>query len=261
MLALTLYYIIFVCFSTLAFGFHKVPGKLIYHHRSVQSINPPIPIARHNPFKEGSLVLRATSKALETTLKTVGPLIYIGIQGTSLKTAWRIIKKKSAKEFSPVQFFSLFINSLIWTVYGVMKKDISLMIPNLSGVFVGILCVIAYQLNATVSLWKNYAVVTGLAALLGGLTKFNMVNSVGLLGCLLSIVLAASPLSVIKTVIEKKSTASLPFPTSFATWLNGLSWGLYGLLVVNDPLVYLPNAVGLMLATVQLSLFAKYGFK
>lgn len=43
----------------------------------------------------------------------------------------------------------------------------------------------------------------------------------------------------------------------FAT---GVCWSLYGLLVIDDMTVYLPNMLGVLLATVQLSLFALYGF-
>ena len=39
------------------------------------------------------------------------------------------------------------------------------------------------------------------------------------------------------TVIRDRSTASLPFTTSFATWCNALSWSAYGLLVAHDIMV------------------------
>ena len=41
---------------------------------------------------------------------------------------------------------------------------------------------------------------------------------------------------------------------------HSCSWSLYGKLVADEIVVWLPNALGLLLASVQLSLFAIYGF-
>lgn len=41
---------------------------------------------------------------------------------------------------------------------------------------------------------------------------------------------------------------------------TGVCWSLYGLLVIDDMSVYLPNLLGVLLALVQLSLFGVYGF-
>lgn len=47
---------------------------------------------------------------------------------------------------------------------------------------------------------------------------------------------------------------------SLVLFSTGLCWSLYGWLVIDDISVYLPNALGLLLASVQLSLFVVYGF-
>lgn len=43
-------------------------------------------------------------------------------------------------------------------------------------------------------------------------------------------------------------------------WISSLCWTLYGYLKLNDPLVYVPNALGLLLASLQMLLFLIYGF-
>ena len=40
---------------------------------------------------------------------------------------------------------------------------------------------------------------------------------------------------------------------------TGLCWSLYGLLVIDDMSVYIPNLLGTLLGLVQLSLFVMYG--
>lgn len=82
----------------------------------------------------------------------------------------------------------------------------------------------------------------------------------GLIGCALAVILAGSPLATLANVIKEKTTKSLSFNFTFATWMNAISWLLYGVLVANDPMIYGPNAFGLFLASIQLLLFAVYGF-
>ena len=42
-------------------------------------------------------------------------------------------------------------------------------------------------------------------------------------------------------------------------WISSLLWTLYGYLKLNDPLVYIPNFLGLILASLQMILFLIYG--
>jgi hypothetical protein len=62
-------------------------------------------------------------------------------------------------------------------------------------------------------------------------------QSVGLLGCALAVVVSGSPLATIRTVLNDKSTAALPFFPSVFTWLNAFSWSCYGLFVAEDSMV------------------------
>ena len=42
-------------------------------------------------------------------------------------------------------------------------------------------------------------------------------------------------------------------------FMAGVCWSLYGWLVIHDVRVYLPNMLGVLLAALQLALFAVYG--
>jgi hypothetical protein len=64
---------------------------------------------------------------------------------------------------------------------------------------------------------------------------------------------------VVLTVLEERSTASLPFSTSLVTWLNNASWMLYGYFVAQDKLIYGPNILGFLLSSTQMLLFLLYG--
>ena len=87
-----------------------------------------------------------------------------------------------------------------------------------------------------------------------------MIILIGIIGDILSILLMASPLSTLSKVINEKSTKSMPFYTSLSSWLNGLSWTLYGVIVAKDIMLYIPSSIGFLLATIQLILYVIYGF-
>ena len=52
------------------------------------------------------------------------------------------------------------------------------------------------------------------------LGMFDMASSIGMIGCVMSVVMSGSPLAVIRTVIKEQTTASLPFYTIFVAWLK-----------------------------------------
>eukprot|EP00483_Globobulimina_turgida_P013104 UN13128 len=81
------------------------------------------------------------------------------------------------------------------------------------------------------------------------------VTVLGTFGMTTAVVLMASPLAVVGTVIRQKSTAALPFPVSLAMTLNGFCWGGYGWFVTNDFYVYVPNVLGCAAGCAQLALF------
>ena len=103
----------------------------------------------------------------------------------------------------------------------------------------------------------------GLAATYGivaALPVDQALNVLGYLGVGMVIVMFGGPLATIKTVVEEKSTASLPFAFTLASFANCITWTGYGALVIHDAFIWFPNALGLASACAQLGLFAKYGF-
>ncbi|GFQ02374.1 bidirectional sugar transporter sweet1 [Phtheirospermum japonicum] len=72
-----------------------------------------------------------------------------------------------------------------------------------------------------------------------------------------SIIMYASPLSVMRTVIKSKSVEYMPFPLSLCAFLCGTSWFIYGL-IGKDKFLYIPNGFGSVLGTMQLILYAIY---
>ncbi|GFS37554.1 nodulin MtN3 family protein [Actinidia rufa] len=138
----------------------------------------------------------------------------------------RIIMKRSTEHFSAIPYVMTLLNCLLSAWYGlplVSKNNILVSTINATGAAID----------------NNRKLFCGLAA------------------SLFSIVMYASPLSVVRMVIKTKSVEFMPFFLSLFVFLCGTSWFIYGLLG-RDPYVAVPNGFGCGLGTVQLILYAIY---
>ena len=79
----------------------------------------------------------------------------------------------------------------------------------------------------------------------------------GVLCSLLYIAYCCAPLSSTKQVLMTRSTQGLPFILILATVCATALWTCYGALI-EDYVVIIPNLLGFLLSTAQLSLFALY---
>jgi uncharacterized protein with PQ loop repeat len=64
---------------------------------------------------------------------------------------------------------------------------------------------------------------------------------IGVTGDVICVAMFSGPLAAIKSVIEEKSTKSLPFAFTCATFVNCSLWSVYGICVLSDPYVWIPN--------------------
>ncbi|OMO50617.1 SWEET sugar transporter [Corchorus capsularis] len=79
----------------------------------------------------------------------------------------------------------------------------------------------------------------------------------GLAATIFSIIMYASPLSIMRLVIKTKSVEFMPFFLSLFVFLCGTSWFVYGLLG-RDAFVAIPNGFGCGLGAMQLILYFIY---
>jgi uncharacterized protein with PQ loop repeat len=198
---------------------------------------------------------------LSITLRLLGPAFFLGVQFSLFKTALTIRKRGSVGEFSIAPFLSILLNGLTWSFYGFLKKDMTLFVPNFTGFLVGLSSTIIFDTYVGVDgrprVLYAFSATLGLISIV--LCILGDLETLGLVGVCLSILLMGSPLSTAMTVIKDKSTASMPFNTSLFSFCNGMSWTLYGYLIDKDAMIYVSSGVGLLLTIVQLSLYAIYG--
>ena len=161
----------------------------------------------------------ASSKLFINSLKVAGPAFFMGMQATSLKTALSIIADRSVKSLSPLPFISLLVNCVIWSFYGLLRNDATVLFPNACGIVTGSICIGTYQKYSLSIPSEMYLISTALIGFAVWCYSINDFQTLGTLGCALAVLVMASPLATLTTVIKQKSTASLPFGTSLAGML------------------------------------------
>ncbi|PIN21556.1 Multitransmembrane protein [Handroanthus impetiginosus] len=186
------------------------------------------------------------------------------------KTFLRIVKNKSTEEFESLPYICTLLNSSLWTYYGVMKPGSYLVATvNGFGVVVEIIYIALFLSFAPPPKRVKTALLFGildvgfLAATISAtyflLERDGRIDAIGLMSSGLNVIMYASPLSAMKTVVTTKSVEYMPFLLSFFFFLNGGIWTFYAVLV-RDWFLGVPNAIGFMLGTLQLMLYGIYKF-
>ena len=89
-------------------------------------LSPQLRLASKIRFKNHSqyrtiasaLPLFEASPMFVSLLKVAGPVFFLTLQATSVKTALSIVKNESVGGLSSVPFLSLLTNSVVWSFYG-----------------------------------------------------------------------------------------------------------------------------------------------
>jgi len=172
----------------------------------------------------------------------------------------RFVNNNSVGGYSPLPFACLLTNSFIWMLYGTLLEDFVIWVPHSVGICVGVGCVAAYQSVSCAMHLATYLPVSlaGCFALFCAYSRD--IQSLGLLGCAMTILMIGAPLVTLRSVLANKSTASMSLPVTVVSFFNGASWALYGALIAEDPMIYGPSLIGMALSGLQLCLFACYGF-
>jgi len=180
--------------------------------------------------------------------------------------AMRTIKRNNSTGNLPLMpYFTMTINGVIWTAYGLLVQQPSLWLGAAPGVLFGAYYWSVFARYAP----KNFPMTTyyaGGAAGIGAIAAIcatqdasTAANILGMAGNAGMIIMVGSPLMAIKTVIAEKSTRSLPIGLSTAVFINSALWTAYGAIVTHDPYIWVSNGVAFIFATIQMGLFARYG--
>lgn len=195
-----------------------------------------------------------------------GNIFALGLFLSPIPTFKRIIRNRSTERFSGQPYIYALLNCLICMWYGtplVSLDNVLVMTVNSVGAVFQLFYVTLFVLY--VEKGKKLRMLGLLLAVLALFTIIAMGSLqiqdpsirrtfVGLLSVASLISMFASPLFIIKLVIQTKSVEFMPFFLSLATFLMSAAFFVYGLLN-NDAYVSVPNGIGTMLGIVQLLLY------
>lgn len=198
-----------------------------------------------------------------------GNLFALGLFLSPIPTFSRITRNRSTEQFSVFPYIFALFNCLICTWYGlpfVSQNNILVTTVNAAGAIFQLFYIslyIAYcQKEARVKMIALLLLVVGIVTAIALVTYEFMEQPlrklfVGSLSVFSLISMFASPLSIIKLVIETRSVEFMPFYLSLSTLLMSVSFFAYGFLG-QDPFVYVPNGIGSVLGMIQLGLYFSY---
>ncbi|KAK9075090.1 hypothetical protein SSX86_003409 [Deinandra increscens subsp. villosa] len=184
-------------------------------------------------------------------------------------TFQRIINNGSTEQFSGVPYVMTLLNCLLSGWYGlsfVSENNTLVMVINGVGAVIEAVYVVVFVMYATkeaktkvvglvcfaVAAFSTVALVSVFS--LSGDTRRSFC---GFTASVFSVIMYASPLSIMRTVIRTKSVEFMPFFLSLFVFLCGASWFIFGLLG-NDPFLYVCNGFGTLLGAIQLIVYAIY---
>ncbi|KAL2941063.1 Bidirectional sugar transporter SWEET17 [Bienertia sinuspersici] len=197
----------------------------------------------------------------------IGNIISVFLFLSPINTFDRIVKNKSTEEFNSMPYVSALLSTSLWTYYGIIKPG-ALLVATVNG-FGAVMELIYVTLFFIFAPPRMKVKTAKLAALLdmgflGAVIWSSMfmesdtrIRTIGIIGAVVNVFMYGSPLAALKLVIESRSVEYMPFLLSFCSFLNGGVWALYAVLV-KDIYLLVPNAIGFILATIQLMVYARY---
>ncbi|KAK1279350.1 Bidirectional sugar transporter SWEET5 [Acorus gramineus] len=206
----------------------------------------------------------------------IGNCISLGLFLSPVPTFINIVKKGAVEQYSAIPYLATLQNCMLWLLYGmpfVHPHSILVLTINGAGLVFEATYLAIYFAYATRNQRKKPALILMLeivfvavvSVLVLTLTQNyeidhrNTVRTliVGILCVIFGTFMYASPLSVMKMVIQTKSVKYMPFTLSLAGFLNGICWTAYALIRF-DIFILIPNGLGTLSGAIQLILYGCY---
>ncbi|KAI5076638.1 hypothetical protein GOP47_0008703 [Adiantum capillus-veneris] len=179
-----------------------------------------------------------------------------------------ILRNGRNGSYSSQPYLSSLLAALLWTYYGILNKHGGIFVVTISALncafqifYLGI-----YLCYGTSPQRKKTLIIlvliilfyTGmiLSTLLAA-RNLQRIVVVGTLCIIASIFSTAAPLTIMHKVVTTRSVEFMPLGLSLGLFLNGACWLAYSI-ATHDMFLLIPNAIGVVLSTIQLVLYTLY---
>lgn len=189
------------------------------------------------------------------------------------------MKTLSLGQTNTVPFLAMIFSCAGWSIFGLCKKDYYIFCSAILGVAAGayysLLSIIilasnkqvesaekhVYAIVSTTLFWSLIGIIAGIILTRSSTQRNDASLVVGIICDIASISYYAAPLSTLVTVIRKHDSSSLNLPTIILNTVNNLMWSIYGLIALNNPLVWVPSVIGFLLGGLQIFVIFTYHAK
>ena len=145
-----------------------------------------------------------------------------------------------------------------------MLNDSTMLIVNAAAIVLNVLYTLfytTYSQDKITEIFKPLSYGIALVAILFGYIALEDPSVVedryGLIITVLLLSLIASPLAELGDILKTKDASRIPFPITFTGTICAFLWLLYGVILLNQFMVF-QNGVGLLLCVIQLALCFMY---
>ncbi|KAI3848587.1 hypothetical protein MKW92_052645 [Papaver armeniacum] len=201
----------------------------------------------------------------------IGNVVAILVFLSPITTFRGIVKKKATGNFKAIPYICTLLNTSLWTYYGLLKPGGMLLVTvNGAGAVLQLIYVTLFIIYAPKDSKIKHLKLAGIlnVGFYGAVLLITLLAThgslrltiVGFIGAGLTLGMYGAPLVVMKNVIATKSVEYMPFWLTFFLFLNGGVWSVYSVLV-KDLFIGVPNAIGLVLGSVQLIMYIIYNNK
>ncbi|XP_076915133.1 bidirectional sugar transporter SWEET16-like [Bidens hawaiensis] len=192
----------------------------------------------------------------------------------------QIVKRKSAENYNGTPYVATLLSCSLWILYGLLDPDDGLLIftTNAAGAAMQALYLVILFIYSTKEKRVQYFGFVILDIVFFGIVlAFTLVafgessrrTFTGVLCATFTTMMYVAPLAalvrfyiilvdrIVRTTIKTKSVEYMPILLVFALFLNGCVWLTFALLVT-DIFVIVPNALGILLGTIQFIFYLKF---
>uniref|UniRef100_A0A5S6QIC5 Sugar transporter SWEET1 n=1 Tax=Trichuris muris TaxID=70415 RepID=A0A5S6QIC5_TRIMR len=161
-----------------------------------------------------------------------------------------VVRRRTSEGISIAPYAMCVVSCFFWLQYGILKRDRIVILINLIGFCLEVVYffVLYMYSRRKSSLHALAGAMTAICACLVYYLRLNArydstLDRLGTMCLILNVLNFASPLAVLREVMETKSTELLPKPIIIVNLLVSAQWYLYGHLV-GDPYMKIPNMIG-----------------
>lgn len=199
--------------------------------------------------------------------KFLAPWLSIVVFGAPIPTLKQVAKDRSVGNLPLLPYTSMVVSAFLWMTYGWLVQQPTIYMSNLVGMVMGLYYAIQFSKYAPTSsatlpgsvrhhiMVVAFIVATTLffCTLLSS-SRETSVIWIGRVAVVFCLILFASPLAALRTVLRTQSATCIPWPFTIASTVNCWAWVVVGVWDMQDPNVYITNGIALMFGLVQIGL-------